>query len=259
MGAFQPDEGTQSRFSLLCAAGPTSTTTTTGSSGGKVYTLAEGTSLEFGIRSGADASTTTARGLKNGRDEEEKDDDDRASEDTEARVANRYLYAHGSLVILGWGVLLPSGAICARLAKHRSGGFWFQLHRALQVSGLVVVFTAWVIAINFFDDVEVNEDNDNDDTQKSVEFIVVVLGMSQEINVLLQPRVPHGGEVKTHFRFLWEIVHKTSGHLAVVFAVLTIYLGTTLIPITASRDKFQRAYFCAGWRCSCGLRRGTLG
>jgi len=65
-----------------------------------------------------------------------------------------------------------------------SGGLWFQLHRALQVSGLVAVFTAWMIAINFLDDVEDNEDKDDDDTHKSVGFIVMVLGMSQGINGL---------------------------------------------------------------------------
>eukprot|EP00977_Amphora_coffeiformis_P000166 scaffold48_cov161-Amphora_coffeaeformis.AAC.14 len=273
-----PDDGTkttitiQSRFSLPCrdaaksfrsnAADADDVAGTTWSSDSKSSSWADHVLPKARIRHGATSKSTTTvtRGLKNGRDDdnEEEYDDDRASEDADARAGKRYLYAHGSLMILGWGVLLPSGAIFARLAKHRPGGLWFRIHRALQVSGLVVVFTAWMIAVNFFDDVEVNDDNDNDDTHKSVGFIVMMLGMLQGINGLLRPHASHGGETKTYIRFWWEILHKTSGYLAVILAIFTIYLGTTLIPTATVRDKFQRVYFCGVGSVLVALIAGLL-
>jgi hypothetical protein len=176
------------------------------------------------------------------KDDDEEDDDDRASEDAEERAARKFLYAHGSLMILGWGVLLPSGVVFARLGKHCPGSLWFQFHRALQVTGLIAVFTAWMIAVNLFDDVEVNDDNDNDDIHKRLGFIVMLLGLSQGLNGLLRPHAPHDGEDKTAPRLLWEVAHKASGYGAVTLAVFTIYLGTTLIPSPRHRDNFQLAY-----------------
>ena len=45
---------------------------------------------------------------------------------------NVYMMLHGLLMFLGWGVLLPLGAITSRYFRHR-GPIWFVFHRALQV------------------------------------------------------------------------------------------------------------------------------
>jgi hypothetical protein len=44
--------------------------------------------------------------------------------------------AHGALMVLSWGFLLPAGAVLARFFKHREP-LWFHLHRSVQVVGLV--------------------------------------------------------------------------------------------------------------------------
>ena len=44
-----------------------------------------------------------------------------------------YKSVHGGLMLLGWGVLLPFGILCARYLKHRDP-LWFQLHRKVQLS-----------------------------------------------------------------------------------------------------------------------------
>lgn len=51
---------------------------------------------------------------------------------------------HGVLMGCGWGVLLPTGAILARWYKHL-GPLWFRLHRAIQLSGLLLVLAGWVL------------------------------------------------------------------------------------------------------------------
>jgi hypothetical protein len=53
-------------------------------------------------------------------------------------------YAHASLMLIGWGWLLPSGAIFASLFKHRPDGLWFKIHRVLQTIGLVFAIIGWV-------------------------------------------------------------------------------------------------------------------
>jgi hypothetical protein len=53
-------------------------------------------------------------------------------------------YAHASLMLIGWGWLLPSGAIFARLLRHRPDGLWFKMHRVLQTIGLVFAIIGWV-------------------------------------------------------------------------------------------------------------------
>jgi hypothetical protein len=174
-------------------------------------------------------------------DDDDKNDDDKASEDAEARAGKQYLYAHGSLMIIGWGLLLPSGVIFAALAKHRPGGLWFKGHRFLQMSGLIVVLTAWMIARNRFDDVEVNND-DNSDMHMRLGLIVMIIGLAQPLNAVLRPHAPGEGAETTTIRWLWEITHKTLGYTAVLVAACTIILGTTLIPTAEARKTFQFAY-----------------
>jgi hypothetical protein len=53
-------------------------------------------------------------------------------------------YAHASLMLIGWGWLLPSGTIFARLFKHRPDGLWFKIHRVLQTVGLLFAIVGWV-------------------------------------------------------------------------------------------------------------------
>jgi hypothetical protein len=53
-------------------------------------------------------------------------------------------YAHASLMLIGWGFLLPTGTIFARFLKHRPGGLWFKIHQALQTIGLLFAIVGWV-------------------------------------------------------------------------------------------------------------------
>jgi hypothetical protein len=55
-------------------------------------------------------------------------------------------YAHASLMLIGWGWLLPSGTIFARFFKHRPDGLWFKIHRVLQTIGLLFAIIGWVSA-----------------------------------------------------------------------------------------------------------------
>ena len=50
---------------------------------------------------------------------------------TSVRLVSKKVVAHGVLMIVGWGLLLPLGVVFARCKEW--GQVWFQLHRAFQV------------------------------------------------------------------------------------------------------------------------------
>lgn len=54
---------------------------------------------------------------------------------------------HGSFMIIGWGLLLPTGVITARRFKHRPNAFWFRFHRGIQSTGLLLATIGVLIAI----------------------------------------------------------------------------------------------------------------
>lgn len=56
-----------------------------------------------------------------------------------------YYNAHGSCMLLSWGLLLPSGVLMAKIGKHRNP-FWFKFHRAVQLSGLTLAIIGCALA-----------------------------------------------------------------------------------------------------------------
>ena len=59
--------------------------------------------------------------------------------------------AHGALMLIAWGFLLPLGAIIALYRRHFSKSF-FPWHRALQVTGFVLSSIAFILAIKGIND-----------------------------------------------------------------------------------------------------------
>lgn len=198
----------------------------------------------------ADAAEDAAKDAQDAAEDAAKDAaknaEDAAEEAADFWAGHRALYAHGGLMILGWGFLLPSGVILARLAKHRPGGLWFRLHRFLQISGITVAFVAWMIALNLFDEVEIPEESERyEDIHKTLGLIVMILGLFQPLNAVLRPHAPKDGEDKPPARFMWEVLHKGLGYTAVVLAAATISFGTTLLPTANNiKKKFQLTYAC---------------
>ena len=159
--------------------------------------------------------------------------------DDSASLRRRHL-AHGSLMLIGWGFLLPSGVLIAKFLKHRPDGLWFRIHKPLQIFGLVCTLTGWIIALlnfNVFGDVG------NTNYQHGIlGCTVMTLGLLQPINAFLRPHAPEAGEEKPLLRLLWEILHKSFGWIAILLAIVTISLGTTILPNLQDQRTFQLAY-----------------
>ena len=158
-------------------------------------------------------------------------------------------FIHGSLMMVSWGFLLPSGTLLAKFYKHRPDGLWFKLHRGIQMLGLLLALIGWIIALMNFN---VFKDYGFRNYQHGIcGMVVMILGLIQPLNALIRPHPPSGPEdEKSTKRWLWEIWHKSSGWIAVGLAVPTIVLGTLSLPNLEDQSTVQIGY---GIGCIGGL------
>lgn len=149
--------------------------------------------------------------------------------------------AHGSMMLIGWGILLPNGILFARFFKHRPDGLWFKIHKFCQPIGLLFALAGWLIALINFD---VFMDRDTRFIHGLVGSIVMALGLLQPLNAYFRPHLPHdpSSEPKSTIRVLWEHYHRGAGWACFFLAILVIFLGTTMIPDPSDQRAFQITY-----------------
>lgn len=150
-------------------------------------------------------------------------------------------YAHASLMLIGWGWLLPSGTLFARFFKHRPSSLWFGIHRMLQSLGLFFSIIGWIIALRNFD---VFQDRGYDSYKHGVlGMVTMILGCLQPLNAIIRPHAPKKeGDDKSTARLVWELFHKSTGYIAIILAIVTIGYGTTILPSLDDQKTFQMAY-----------------
>lgn len=146
---------------------------------------------------------------------------------------------HGALMLIGWGTLLPSGVLVAKFYRHRPDGWWFKIHRPCQILGLLCVITGFIIALVNFD--VFGSKSGISYIHGSLGATVMTLGMLQPLNAFIRPHV-HKDEPKELKRIIWEFVHKGSGYGACLLAVVTVSIGTTLLPDVNDQRAYQMAY-----------------
>ena len=155
----------------------------------------------------------------------------------------RVLVAHGVLMLLGWGVLLPWGAATAHTLK-RFDPTWFRVHVGLQITGLAVAIVGVVIAL---DQLRPFGITDHSQAHGSFGLTVMALGMLQPLNGLLRP---HKGTARRH---AWEWLHKGTGYAALLLAIPTIVMGADLLDVQVGQyfPSMRRAAlavcFAVGW------------
>ena len=149
-------------------------------------------------------------------------------------------YVHGSLMLIGWGWMLPMGALFAKFFKHRPDGLWFKIHRGLQVLGLLIATIGWLVALTNF--TSLSDKGLNNYRHGVLGCVTMALGLLQPLNAIIRPHPPAEGEEKESARLAWEIAHKGLGYCALLLAVATIGYGTTLLPDPDVQKTFQLAY-----------------
>jgi len=151
---------------------------------------------------------------------------------------------HGSLMLIGWGILLPSGAIVAKFSKHRENSFWYKVHRVVQPIGLLVAIIGWIIALMNFRALNAKNDPGLSYPHAMCGMVTMVIGIIQPVNALLRPHKVDS-EPTTTLRMAWELLHKGLGWIAIILAAVTIWMGTTLLPIMKDQRVFQVCYAIA--------------
>jgi len=153
---------------------------------------------------------------------------------------HHFVYAHASMMIIGWGTLLPLGVIIAKLGRHlEPNGLWFKLHRPLQIIGLCFAFTGWIIALTQFNALEYGVGDRM--IHAYIGMIVMSMGLLQPINAFFRPHIDPEHD-KSTLRFAWEILHKSFGYISILLAVVVISIGTMIVPRPEDPKKFQMGY-----------------
>ena len=136
----------------------------------------------------------------------------------------KLIIAHGSLMMMSWGVILPVGALTAQFLRHHDST-WSKAHRIMQMFGLLCALGGFIIAITQFSVFAPGYYGPMAQVHGSMGLIVMILGLLQPLNAFFCPH-NRNDEEKSKKRHYWEYVHKGSGYSALVLAVPTIVVGT---------------------------------
>ncbi|KAF9601063.1 hypothetical protein IFM89_015989 [Coptis chinensis] len=120
---------------------------------------------------------------------------------------------HGVLAIIGWGVLLPAGAIVARYLRHRDP-LWYYLHVSIQFVGFIIGLATVVAGKVVYERMHAMVP-----THRGIGFFVLVLSILQIMAFFLRP------DRDSKIRRYWNLYHHWFGRLALFMAALNILLG----------------------------------
>jgi len=157
--------------------------------------------------------------------------------------------AHGALMGLGWGFILPIGFLVARHLRFLFGSAklfgldaWFIVHLCLQWTGLIITTAGFAIGLN---DIGTN-------TFKSHRILgcsIMALGYFQPVNAHLRNAIGahiEKGQPKSNMRIAWEYVHKNVGRTACIAAVAQIFMGFDILKNQATLDPGYRHAYSVG-------------
>ncbi|XP_024020960.1 cytochrome b561 and DOMON domain-containing protein At3g61750 [Morus notabilis] len=120
---------------------------------------------------------------------------------------------HGILAIMGWGLILPFGAIVARYFKHKDP-LWYYLHSVIQFAGFVFGLAAVVLGQQLY-----NKIGAHFHTHRGIGIFILVLSILQILAFFLRPNK------EAKIRKYWNWYHHSFGRIALFFGALNILLG----------------------------------
>ncbi|KAL4332116.1 hypothetical protein GQ457_07G028210 [Hibiscus cannabinus] len=125
--------------------------------------------------------------------------------------------AHGILNIIGWGVLLPTGAIVARNFRNYplKCDEWYQLHTQCQTSGYMIGTVGWGIGIWLGN----SSRQYTLKAHRTLGIVVFTFATLQMLALWLQPKK------ENECRKLWEIYHIVLGYAVIVLSIANIFEG----------------------------------
>ena len=136
--------------------------------------------------------------------------------------------AHGSLMTLAWGLLLPAGSLVPRCWKAAlPDGKWYRLHRNVQVLGVLLSVAGLVVSIAM-----------NHPMAGHFNSLHKALGLAVSIAALVQPLLavfrpakppppPPGAKAEppSRMRVAWRLKHAVLGYSLIILAIVQLVTG----------------------------------
>ncbi|KAF8380046.1 hypothetical protein HHK36_027516 [Tetracentron sinense] len=135
--------------------------------------------------------------------------------------------SHGVLGVMGWGLILPSGAIVARYYKHQEP-LWYYLHTVIQFVGFIIVLAGVVAGSALYDRLHANVP-----AHRGIGIFALVLSILQVIAFFLRPNKD------SKIRKYWNWYHHWVGRFALFFGAVNIVLG---IHVGGAGDSWKIGY-----------------
>ncbi|GAB4859359.1 hypothetical protein Ancab_010823 [Ancistrocladus abbreviatus] len=137
---------------------------------------------------------------------------------------------HGVLNAVGWGTLMPIGAIIARYMRVFKGAdpAWFYLHITCQVSAYIVGVVGWGTGLKLG-----SESPGVYHTHRNIGITLFSLATLQVFALLLRPKKDH------KYRLYWNIYHHSIGYTVIVLSIINVFKG---LHILDPAKKWKRAY-----------------
>lgn len=137
---------------------------------------------------------------------------------------------HAGLMFAAWGVLLPLGVMAARFLKGDAkltlkwlgtGPLWFMVHKLMQPLGLIVALAGFIVILLYIP----SHFGHAARSHTIPAIIALVLGLLQPVNAFFRPHP----QPPTRKRVLWEHLHKWSGRIACLLAIVAQGVGLFVI------------------------------
>ncbi|KAL9243080.1 hypothetical protein vseg_017010 [Gypsophila vaccaria] len=123
---------------------------------------------------------------------------------------------HGALNMIGWGILMPMGALVARYLRDWDP-MWFYTHTAIQIFGFLFGVVGYMLGfvVEGFIKAEVTY-------HKNIGITILILSILQVTALLVRP------QKKLKIRKYWNWYHHNAGRVLVILAVSNIFYGIKL-------------------------------
>ncbi|KAH9616153.1 hypothetical protein KSS87_017041 [Heliosperma pusillum] len=124
--------------------------------------------------------------------------------------------AHGALNMIGWGILMPIGAMVARYFRQWDP-IWFYSHTAIQVLSFLFGLVGFILGLVLEGVVNAHVKN-----HRNLGITIFILGCLQVMALLIRP------EKGTKMRQYWNLYHHNAGKVLVVLAISNVFYGIRL-------------------------------
>jgi len=158
----------------------------------------------------------------------------KACADAPGKSVPAALWLHLLAMLFAWSFLVPWGVTLANRTRAAPGGAWFKLHKIFNYTGWCAQLIGFAMGVwhaeanagGHFGSYEVESTSVHTHTYTGL--VIVILATQQPLNAFLRPHASPG-HAKSTARWIFEIVHKSSGYSAVLLGVFNCFLGISLL------------------------------